>query len=270
MWMYSEKYRFGFGGQEKDDEVKGDGNSLDFGARIYNSRLGRWLSLDPLASEREWVSPYNYCQLNPIERIDTDGAFDELVITGSQADAEKATEDLQKKTTLKLSRDPSTGKISAAGTAKTEDDKKIEQIVNDPTIRVNVIAANSNSVSYGGANVHVNGGGFMGNIVTPTTATLTIDTPPSILGDEGKNNTPKSVTTTYNAVEATQIVNPDQLRIWDAAFGKSGDCILHEVSEAYIGAQIAQLSGVSNFLQQLLRTILFMKKPIKKLPNSPI
>ena len=34
------------------------------------------LSVDPLAHLREWVSPYNYCQNNPINRIDPDGAFD--------------------------------------------------------------------------------------------------------------------------------------------------------------------------------------------------
>jgi len=39
----SEDYRYGFNGKEKDDEVKGSGNSLDFGARMYDSRLGRWI-----------------------------------------------------------------------------------------------------------------------------------------------------------------------------------------------------------------------------------
>jgi len=33
-------YRFGFNGMEKGDEVKGVGNSLNFGARIYDSRGG--------------------------------------------------------------------------------------------------------------------------------------------------------------------------------------------------------------------------------------
>jgi RHS repeat-associated protein len=41
---------------EKDDEVKGSGNSYDFGARMYDSRLGRWLSIDPKMSAGE--SPY--------------------------------------------------------------------------------------------------------------------------------------------------------------------------------------------------------------------
>ena len=42
---------------EADNEVKGDNNSYDFGARIYDPRLGRWLTIDPLASEFPDVSP---------------------------------------------------------------------------------------------------------------------------------------------------------------------------------------------------------------------
>ncbi len=45
----SSSYRYGFNGKEKDDEVKGEGNSLDFGARMYDSRLGRFLSIDKYA-----------------------------------------------------------------------------------------------------------------------------------------------------------------------------------------------------------------------------
>src|SRR5690606_36422730 len=44
-------YRYGFNGMEKDNEVKGKGNSYDFGARMYDSRLGRWLSIDPLTGK---------------------------------------------------------------------------------------------------------------------------------------------------------------------------------------------------------------------------
>ena len=58
---------------EKDDEMKGSGNSYDFGARIYDSRLGRWLAVDPLVTKYPNLSPYNFVDNNPIVFIDPDG-----------------------------------------------------------------------------------------------------------------------------------------------------------------------------------------------------
>jgi len=66
-----ENYRFGFNGMEKDDDIaQGD---LDFGARIYDSRLGRWLSVDPLQEKYPNLSTYNYTANNPILFKDPDG-----------------------------------------------------------------------------------------------------------------------------------------------------------------------------------------------------
>ena len=67
------KYRFGFGGKEKDNEVKGDGNELDFGDRTYDPRDGRWLSVDPLQKKYPGFSPYNAFGNNPIILKDPDG-----------------------------------------------------------------------------------------------------------------------------------------------------------------------------------------------------
>ncbi len=66
-------YRYGFNGKESDDEVKGEGNSYDFGARIYDSRLGRWCSVDPKAIEFPTFSSYISMGNNPILNIDPDG-----------------------------------------------------------------------------------------------------------------------------------------------------------------------------------------------------
>jgi RHS repeat-associated protein len=41
-------YLFAFNGKEKIDEINGAGNDLDFGARIYDARVGRWMSVDPV------------------------------------------------------------------------------------------------------------------------------------------------------------------------------------------------------------------------------
>ena len=72
----SDDYRYGFNGKENDNEIKGIGNSIDFGARMYDSRLGRWFAIDPLDDKRTWISPYNFVQNNPIFRIDPDGKLD--------------------------------------------------------------------------------------------------------------------------------------------------------------------------------------------------
>lgn len=51
------EYRFGFNGKEKDDDTYGNGNEYDYGDRIYNPRIGRWLSLDPLQKNIQMKPP---------------------------------------------------------------------------------------------------------------------------------------------------------------------------------------------------------------------
>ena len=66
-------YTYGFNGMERDDEVKGSGNSYDFGARIYDPRLGRWMSIDPLFKIYPEFSPYSFALNSPIQFKDIDG-----------------------------------------------------------------------------------------------------------------------------------------------------------------------------------------------------
>ncbi|MBA3900122.1 MAG: DUF4329 domain-containing protein [Bacteroidetes bacterium] len=66
-------YRYGFNGMEKDDEVKGSGNSLDFGARIYDPRIGRFFSPDPREADYPWQSTYVFAGNSPIQFVDVNG-----------------------------------------------------------------------------------------------------------------------------------------------------------------------------------------------------
>jgi RHS repeat-associated protein len=68
-----ESYKYGFQGQEKDDEIKGEGNSLDFGARMFDSRIGRFFTKDPKWREYVFQSVYAYALNNPIRFIDLFG-----------------------------------------------------------------------------------------------------------------------------------------------------------------------------------------------------
>jgi len=66
-------YRYGFNGKESDDETYGKGNELDLGARIYESRLGKFLSIDPRTAEYSWQSVYAYYLNSPTSIVDVDG-----------------------------------------------------------------------------------------------------------------------------------------------------------------------------------------------------
>jgi RHS repeat-associated protein len=74
--LSSTKYRFGFNGKEKDNEVYGEGNAYSFEARTFDSRIGRWFSTDPREGDYAWQTPYAYHRNNPINSIDYMGMGD--------------------------------------------------------------------------------------------------------------------------------------------------------------------------------------------------
>ena len=69
----SNDYKYGYNGKEKDDEINVNGGDYDFGARIYDSRLGRFLSRDPHARKYPFMTPYCFAANNPIRFVDVDG-----------------------------------------------------------------------------------------------------------------------------------------------------------------------------------------------------
>jgi len=141
--------------------------------------------------------------------------LEELDITGENPD--KAVQELQKTTTMTLSRDKETGKVTATGEAKTENDKQLSEIITSTSIKVEVNTTNGAVTSEGSPFV---GGAFMGNTVTKT--------------ESG------------NTVVAKQEVNPKVLSRMSSLNLAPGQDMLHEVTEAYGGAKISQASGVSS------------------------
>lgn len=70
---WEEDYRFGFNGKEKNNEMKGMGNSVNFGSRYQDSRLGRWFNVDSYKEIYSAFSPYAFGVNNPLNNIDKDG-----------------------------------------------------------------------------------------------------------------------------------------------------------------------------------------------------
>ena len=68
-----ERYRFGFSGHEKINEIYGEGNTVDMGDRWLDVRLGRTFKMDAKAGQYPDVSPYSYAANNPVFFIDPDG-----------------------------------------------------------------------------------------------------------------------------------------------------------------------------------------------------
>jgi len=74
---YGEADRYGFNGKERDRDI----NSLtayDYGFRIYNPAIGKFLSVDPIGKEYPWYTPYQFAGNIPIWFVDVDGKEPDL------------------------------------------------------------------------------------------------------------------------------------------------------------------------------------------------
>ena len=85
-------YRYGFQGQESDNEIKGEGNSINYKYRMHDPRLGRFFTVDPLEASFPWNSPYAFSENRLIDGIELEGLEvilvnekdDEIIWSGGQ------------------------------------------------------------------------------------------------------------------------------------------------------------------------------------------
>lgn len=72
-FKFTVHYLFAFNGKENDNEVKGDGNQQDYGKRIYDPRVGKFLSVDPITKKYPELTPYQFASNSTIIYVDIDG-----------------------------------------------------------------------------------------------------------------------------------------------------------------------------------------------------
>lgn len=77
------KFRYSFNGKEKDGDGEWGDVAYDYGFRIYDPSTGRFMSIDPLRSKNEYLSPYAAFDNSPIAMNDPDGKDAIVVINGN-------------------------------------------------------------------------------------------------------------------------------------------------------------------------------------------
>lgn len=68
-----DSYKYGFQNQEKDDEIKGIGNSLNFEYRMHDPRVGRFFAIDPLARQYPFWTPYAFSGNQVVHMVELEG-----------------------------------------------------------------------------------------------------------------------------------------------------------------------------------------------------
>jgi len=196
--------RQGYIGKEMDRES----DLAMHGVRAYSASEGRFLSGDVLWENYRSLNPYHYAANNPVSLSDPDGR---KTVSIHGVDAEQVTRELDAETSLTLTRDPNTGQISATGIALTPWDNKLLDAIEDTRIHVNLnTTAHETFPSIDKSLGFVVGGAFDGSVRERN-------------GD----------------IRAEQWVNLQQCaQIESVGCSTIGQSVLHEVNEAYIGAQM--------------------------------
>ena len=202
-------YRYAYQGQEKDSETGKEAFEL----RLWDARIGRWLTTDPYG---EFHSPYLGMGNNPLRIIDPDGGIGEdVIIKGHKSD--DAVKELNKFSGFKIKKNEdgllSSKQLSTENYNKLNaDQKQVYDAINDHSVLVTIQATKPNNV------VSFVGGAFLGNSINEKTG----------------------------IVETRQLIDIDVLKVFDEVSNDRGRHFAHELVESYLGGLLSSRIGISS------------------------
>ena len=88
-WGASEGYRYGFQGQEMDNEQKGTGNMVNYKFRMHDARIGRFFSVDPLTAKYPFYSPYAFSGNRVVDAFELEG-LEPVVYQAQKGDTQES------------------------------------------------------------------------------------------------------------------------------------------------------------------------------------
>ena len=86
--VYAESYRYGFQNQEKDDEIKGSGNSVNYKYRMHDPRVGRFFAVDPLFKKYPHNGTYNFSENRVMDGVELEG-LEVFLLNGTDMNTSK-------------------------------------------------------------------------------------------------------------------------------------------------------------------------------------
>ena len=190
----------------KNNEWAGVGNHFDFKFRGYDPRIGRFSSVDPLASKYPWNSVYAFAENDVIRAKDLEGA-EKLIMTDVNQKARTA-----KLTIVKDIQILQLKSMPQPFLNQTDLDKKTSALFKkgNTTVYVKKLPENGQPVEYESAKDFKNGKGFQLIVEYQVNVTIVDDRKmdKSIDGDNGRISTVGTCNVADNSIGAVSTTEP--------------------------------------------------------------